>query len=407
MTETITIAEQAGLTPEVTHMKLQGHEQGSAALMLERMSAATAHGHYVPADVYPYLAGQTGLADLIIPGWALDGGRTAFLERLKEPTQRARIAREAERAMDARFNGAQGVYVIEIGQPLTRVMTERNISAGEAVIQLLERQEMNAILSFGRESDLIQILQYPAAAIACDCGASLKTAVHPRYYGTFPRVLGRYVREQQTLSWENAIRKMTGLPATLLGMIDQGYVMPGMAANLTVFDPRAITDRSTYERPTVPPEGVRFVLVNGALAVRDGKLTRRAAGQVLLRASDMPSRPESAQSRTLQASGRILSPASRVPVFISVRVSQEPADERARGRLSVADDQGRVLLETDSLGLLQTTDHWESFTAYASSAGHERAVSVVVDEADPLHPGLKWVRIRVEGNVAYEGALPR
>jgi N-acyl-D-amino-acid deacylase len=404
MGETITIAEQAGLTPEVTHMKLQGHEQGSAGVMLERMKAGGAHGRSVPADVYPYLAGQTGLADLIIPGWALDGGRAAFLQRLTDPLQRARIVKEAEEAMNARFNGAQGVYVIEIGEPLTRVMAERHLSAGAAVIQLLERQEMNAILSFGRESDLIEILKYPAAAIACDCGASLNTAVHPRYYGTFPRVLGHYVREERALSWEDAIRKMTGLPATLLGMIDQGYVMPGMAANVTVFDPGTIAARSSYERPTELPEGVRFVLVNGELAVRDGKVTGRTAGHVLLRASDMPSRSESIGKRALRAHGRVLGPASAVPVSIAVEMLQDASDRHARGRFSVTDNLGRVLLETDSMGLLQTTDRWGSFTAYVPSRG---AVSLVVDEADPLHRGVKWVRIRVGGKVVYEGALSR
>ena len=407
MVETITIAEQAGVTPEITHMKLQGQSQGTAAQMLERMRVENGRGHYVPADVYPYLAGQTGLADLIIPGWALDGGRAAFLQRIKDPAQRARIIKEAEAAMDARFNGPQGVYVIDIGQPLTRVMSERHLSAGEAVMQLLERQEMSAILSFGRESDLDQVLQYPAAAIACDCGASLSKAVHPRYYGTFPRVLGHYVREQHTLSWEDAIRKMTGLPASTLGMIEQGYIMPGMAANLTVFDPRTIIDHSTYERPTQLPEGIQFVLVNGELAVRRGEVTGRAAGEVLLRASDMPSRPQSTGSRRLQASGQLVSSSSGATVSVAVSALQGPSDLRAHGRLSVSDGGGHVLLDTDSLGLLQTAHHWASFTVYASPGGQGKAVSVVVDEADPLDPGGKRVRIRVDGKIAYEGALTK
>jgi hypothetical protein len=197
---------------------------------------------------------------------------------------------------------------------------------------------------------------------------------------------------------------MTGLPATLLGMIDQGYVMPGMAANITVFDPGTIAARSSYERPTELPEGVRFVLVNGELAVRDGKVTGRTAGRVLLRASDMPSRPESIGKRALRAQGRLLGPASTVPVSIAVEVSQNASDTHARGRLSVTDNLGRVLLETDSMGLLQTTERWASFTAYVPARG---AVSLVVDEVDPLHRGVKWVRIRVGGKVAYEGALSR
>jgi N-acyl-D-amino-acid deacylase len=409
MAETISIAEQAGLHPEITHMKVQGHEQGTATEALAMMTAATARGHYTPADVYPYLAGQSGLGALIIPGWALDGGRDAMLQRFKDPAQRAKIVREAERAMDARFGGAKGVFVVDIGKQLPAVMKELNVSAGEAIVQLLERKDMDAILSFGREDDLDKILQYPAAAIACDCGASLRSGVHPRFFGTFPRVLGHYVREQKLLSWEDALRKMTGLPATMLGMVDRGYVMPGMTADITVFDPRTIIDHSTYERPTERPEGVRFVLVNGRLAVKDGKLTGATAGHTLLRAAFMPSRPESGGSRSVRGDGMVASSGAKAGTYsavkISFEVSQAPADRRAHGRLKVVDEHGRVLIETDALGLLQTADLWASFTAYAVDRNAGEAVTVVVDEANPLSPGVRNVYLLEDGKIAYEGSL--
>src|SRR5699024_6540571 len=111
-----------------------------------------------------------------------------------------------------------------------------------------------AILRFGAEEDLVNFLQNPTTAVACDCGAS-KTAYHPRYFGTFPRVLGNYVREQGVLTWENAVRKMTGLPATMIGMVDRGFLAPGMVADITVFDPNTIIDHATFEQPELKSEG--------------------------------------------------------------------------------------------------------------------------------------------------------
>lgn len=409
MAETISIAERAGLHPEITHMKVQGHEQGSAAEALNALSAATARGHYTAADVYPYLAGQTGLGSLIIPAWALEGGRDAMLLRFKDPVKRSRIAHEAELTMQARFGGERGVYVLDIAQPLTEVMRTMGVSAGEAIIRLLERADMRAILSFGREDDLQKILQFPTAAIACDCGASLRSAIHPRYYGTFPRVLGHYVREQHLLSWQDALRKMTGLPATMLGMVNRGYLMPGMAADITVFDPHTVIDRSTYERPTEPPEGVRFVWVNGRLAVKDGKLTGTAAGHTLLRSSFMPMRPESRGTRELRGSGT-LSPdsttaSSPAHLQISFRAFQGDADRHARGQLIVQNDHGKVITQSNELGLLQVSGRWGSFTTYAFDEGAWRALTVVVDQENPLTPGAKNLYLVRDDAVTYAGVL--
>src|SRR6202000_1398931 len=125
-------------------------------------------------DAYPYLAGQTGLGALMVPGWAQDGGRLEMLKRFKDPELRARIAREIEEALNARFNGAEGVYLPQTQQQLVAIMREWHGTAGETIIQILEMGNPSAILRFGREEDLVKILQHPSTAIACDCGASLE-----------------------------------------------------------------------------------------------------------------------------------------------------------------------------------------------------------------------------------------
>ena len=124
--------------------------------------------------------------------------------------------------MTARFGGPQGVYLPRTQQQLTAVMKEMNAGAGETVLRILEQGDPGAILQFGIEDDLVKILQDPITSMACDCGASTATRVHPRFYGSYPRVLGRYVREQKIMTWEQAIRKSSWLPAATIGMTDRG-----------------------------------------------------------------------------------------------------------------------------------------------------------------------------------------
>jgi N-acyl-D-aspartate/D-glutamate deacylase len=283
MEETIAIGARAGVLPVITHMKVQGHEQGSADVILGRMRESEARGTPVAADAYPYLAGQTNLSALIIPGWAQDGGREALLQRLADPALRQRIVQEAEEAMDKRFGGPASVAFPAEGRTLPDVMQAMQVRAGEAVVRLLEERERGIIARFGIEADLVKILQYPSTSVACDCGAVDGGATHPRYHGSFPRVLGRYVREQQALTWEDAVRKMTGLPATTIGMTDRGVLEVGKAADVTVFDPRTIIDHATFEQPTRPSDGVRAVIVNGRLALRDGAPTGAQGGRPLVR----------------------------------------------------------------------------------------------------------------------------
>jgi N-acyl-D-amino-acid deacylase len=379
--ETIAIAARSGLIPIVTHMKAQGREQGSAAALLKMMDEATARGTYTAADVYPYLAGQSGLAALLIPGWALDGGREAMLERFARPEDRARIIKDAEAAMQARFGGPQGVYATGHKKELADAMKEFGVtSPGEALIRLLEQQDGGAILRFGVESDLVAILRHPSASVACDCGAVVPgTATHPRYYGSFPRVLGRYVREQRSLTWEEAIRKMTSLPAATIGLVNRGVVAPGMAADIAVFDPAAVTDRATFESPTAMPEGVRHVLVNGKLAWRDGAPTGERAGAVLLRGPHEPSRASSLGIER-KVSGR--SDASEVDV--NLNIEQAPGGRGARGRFRFLDRTSKINFEMLEPGLLQVAPGWAAVTGWGRIGTDERAFTVIVERADPL-----------------------
>jgi N-acyl-D-amino-acid deacylase len=378
--ETIAIAGRSGLMPVVTHMKAQGREQGSAPALLKMMDDASAKGVYVAADVYPYLAGQSGLAALMIPGWALDGGREAMLRRFSNPDERARIIKDAEEAMQARFGGPQGVYSTGHKKELVEAMKEFGVSSpGEALLRLLEQSDGGAILRFGVESDLVAILKHPTASVACDCGAVTGNAAHPRYYGSFPRVLGRYVREQQALTWEDAIRKMTGLPAATVGLVNRGLLAPGMAADIAIFDPGTILDRATFEAPTEMPVGMRHVLVNGTLAWKDGVATSERAGAVLLRGPHDPSRPMSA-AIARKVSGRIDSS----EVDANVNVEQAPNQRAPRGRFKLLDRTSKTTFELSEFGMLQVAPGWAAVTGRGRIGNDERALTVIVEQADPL-----------------------
>jgi N-acyl-D-aspartate/D-glutamate deacylase len=374
--ETIEIGKKAGLVPIVTHMKVQGHEQGTASDRLASLHAAASRGAYAAADAYPYLAGQSSLGALIVPGWAQEGGRASMLQRFADPATRARIVTEAEQAMTARFGGPQGVYLVRTQQELTDVMKQMQTGPGETVLRILEQGDPGAILRFGIEADIIEILRDPVTSMACDCGATTDTRVHPRFYGSFPRVLGRYVREQHIMSWEEAIRKSTSLPAATIGMVDRGLIRVGMAADITVFDPATVIDHSTYEEPALPSEGIRFVLVNGQIALADGHSTGVRAGRPLTRTSHMPSRPSG--------------PATPGRVF------------------SIKGSETQPSLTIDPVGSLQTAGSgWTSVTGLtgASSPGGARAVTVIVDEQNNS-PGNVTVVVMLEGAPPWSGTMP-
>jgi len=401
MAETIEIGGVTGTVPVITHMKIQGREQGSVEEVVAMMREATERGVYTAADAYPYLAGQTSLAALIIPGWAQEGGQDAARARFRDPELRARIIEEANEAIAARFGGPEGVFLPETQRELTDVMVNLGAtSGGDAVVRMLEEQNPTAILRFGSESDLIGILRHPTTSVSCDCDATPGPAAHPRYYGTFPRVLGRYVREQNVLTLEDAVRKMTGLPATTIGLLDRGFVSVGMAADLTVFDPETVIDHSTYEDPTAPSEGIVHVVLNGVMALRDGAATGAQAGTTLVRSPNLPARAmEFDRARTVTIEG-VVTPtdeSGRVPFQVSIDVEQGAADAAASGAFRAWGDDGRELTAV-SIGLLQTGESWAGFTArLRDENGLERSASIVIDRNDPFSPGGATLRIAVEG----------
>ena len=392
ITETMAIGTKAGLVPVITHMKATGREQGTADEMLASMTQATRRGHYTAADAYPYLAGQSGLGALIIPGWAVEGGRPEFLKRIADPATRAKIIAEAERAMHARFGGPQGVYLPRSQQELTAVMKEMNAGPGETVLRILEKGDPGAILRFGIEEDLVNILKDPATSMACDCGATTATGgMHPRFFGSYPRVLGRYVREQKIMTWEQAIRKSTWLPAATIGMTDRGLIAPGMAADIAIIDPNTVIDRATYESPAMPSEGVRFVLVNGKVALENGAPTGVKGGAALFRTVNMPSRPVNDSLRTLRASGTV--GGKRIAIDLT---------HRAGGREAIGSFTVDGFEPIKKFGVLQTTTGWASFTTVTAG----RALEVIIDTHDPANRGSVTVAVNVEGAPAVRGTLP-
>ena len=264
--ETVAIGEKSGLVPVVTHMKVAGPRAGHApAQVLASMAQATRRGHYTAADAYPYLAGQ--IRSRLADHSRLGAGRRPRGDA--EAIRRSGVARahhqgsrggddRALRRPAGRVSAAHaaGADRGDEGDERGRRRNGRCASSSRAAIRARSSASARRRIS-------IKILQDPSTSMACDCGASTATRVHPRFYGSFPRVLGRYVREQKIMSWEQAIRKSSWLPAATIGMSDRGLIALGMAADITVFDPNTIIDHATYENPALPSEGVRHVLVNG------------------------------------------------------------------------------------------------------------------------------------------------
>jgi len=390
ISETLAIARAAGLSPTLTHVKVTGQELGTAKDVLAMMATATTSGFYAAADVYPYIAGQTRLHALLIPGWAQDGGRAAMIARFADPALRARIVAETEQTLTGRLGGPDAVYLPATRQQLVDIMRAQNISAGEAIVRTTEQGEVSAVLRFGVERDVIAFLQHPTISVACDCGATASPFVHPRFYGTFPRVLGRYVREQNVLTWEDAVRKMTALPAATIGMVDRGLLAVGMAADVTVFDPSRIIDHATYEAPVQLSEGVRHVIVNGRMALRDGQVTGERAGRILTRTAHMPTRPMS-----LDGSRRVLAKTS----MVEIDVTQGVTDRRGAGIVRIRDAEKSLSVEATELGVVQVTDRWATFSGRArvSSSGPELPFRVIVDQANPRLPGASVLSVSVAG----------
>ncbi|HXW04559.1 MAG TPA: D-aminoacylase [Vicinamibacterales bacterium] len=303
--EAIRIGREAGTPVEVLHFKrssiqldaaVQKPSIQEAAALLE---AAQRDGVKIYADVYPYPASQTTLS-VRIPDWAREGGRQKMLERLRDPATREKIRNEVRATFGRGTGGATGDTILFglttyephrrfQGRRVTEIASELGVEPAEAILELVDKADglTSAVYFSMREEDVRYALTLPWTTIGSDGSALAPEGIlarghpHPRSYGTFPRVLARYVREQQALTLAEAIRKMTSLPASRLGLADRGSIAVGRRADLVVFDAATIIDRANYARPHRLAEGVRHLVVNGEAVIRNGAHTGARPGRVL------------------------------------------------------------------------------------------------------------------------------
>jgi N-acyl-D-amino-acid deacylase len=299
--EAITVGREADLPVQISHVKSAGRSNwGKIGEALALIDAARAEGLDVMGDVYPYTASSTTLRTLL-PDWALEGGVDAMLVRLRDPEIRARIRRELESPATAGTSlleraGWDSIMISFCatrkdaeGKRLTEVAAARGMDPFDAAVELLldEGGKAYMILFQLDEKDLRRALVHPHIMIGSDGSALAPSGPmgggkpHPRSYGTFPRVLGEYAREQRLLSLPQAVHKMTGLPAQRLGLRDRGVIRPGARADLVIFDPRTVADQATYDDPHRYPVGIDHVLVNGRFVIKDGQHTGSLPGRVL------------------------------------------------------------------------------------------------------------------------------
>ncbi len=292
--EAIRIGRESGMPTHISHHKAAGRQNwGRTAETLAIIEQARHSGSDVTVDVYPYTAGST-LLYAMLPPWAQAGGVTAMLERLRDPISRDLIRKELSEPSTrweniARAAGWAGIFISTCpakpeveGHSVAELAKEAGKGEADYVFDLLVEVGGRAtmILHMMDEADVQRVLSYEGAMIGSD-GIPLPGKPHPRWAGTFSRVVGHYRREQHLFDLSTAIWKMTGLPADRFGLKDRGRIQTGKAADLVVFDPDQVNDRATFEDPLLGPAGVSAVVVNGVVVVRDGQLTGDRPGLVL------------------------------------------------------------------------------------------------------------------------------
>jgi N-acyl-D-amino-acid deacylase len=304
--EAITIGERAGTPVEVFHLKV-AHQPGWGILMdsiRQTVDAARARGVDVAADLYVYTAGGTGL-EATIPSWAHEGGTDSLKARLANPEIRARLKREINTGSPGWWNiieaagGWNGVVLVNARNPQNAKYEQKNIAQiaqetgrdpADAAWDLVAqgRGRVMAIYHMMGEPDIETALRFPWTSIGSDAGAVLQIGTpdetglpHPRSFGNFPRVIAKYVRERHVLTLPDAIRKMTGWPATRMRLANRGTIAVGNWADVTIFDYDRLQDNATYEHPMEFPTGIEWVLVNGVVTIDHGRHTGAKAGHVL------------------------------------------------------------------------------------------------------------------------------
>lgn len=302
--EAFHIGREAGMPVEIWHLKVAGRPYwGRMPQVLAKIDSARTSGLDVTADQYPYIASATGLA-AVIPAWAHDGGRDSMLARLRDPARRAAIRDSLVGPLGRGENmwrgagGADGILIASVyedslralqGRRVGEIARERSRDPLETLFDILvaDHGRTGAIYFSMNEDDLRAAMVVDWVAVNTDYGGVAPDGPfadirpHPRTYGSFARILGRYVRDLHLLSLEQAIRKMTSLAAQRVSLRDRGLVVAGMYADLTIFDPATIADRATFADPHQPSVGVRHVFVNGQAVLRGGVLTAARPGRGL------------------------------------------------------------------------------------------------------------------------------
>jgi len=296
VTETIRIGEATGARVQVSHLKVDSPSRwGASTRALALIDAARARGVDVRADQYAYTAASSGLA-IRFPAWSLEGGADAIRQRLNDVATWARIKEEmrgllAERGLADLSFATVASYEAD---PSLNGLSMKDVAAKlvgssdggaqlEAARLMLLRGGASMVYHFMSDEDVERIMRHPQVAVASDSSALTvgEGVPHPRGYGDNARVLGEYVRVRRVIALEEAVRKMTSLPATHFRFAGRGLLKPGYAADLVLFDPATVADRATFDRPHQYAAGIPHVIVNGEFVVRDGALTRARPGHVL------------------------------------------------------------------------------------------------------------------------------
>jgi N-acyl-D-amino-acid deacylase len=304
MKEVFEIARRARIPVEIWHLKTAYQKNwGRMPEILRRIAAARRSGLKITADVYPYVAGSTSLT-ACLPPWVLEGGTEKMLERIKDTRIRQQLKKEIPADSKDWENiylgsgGAGGILISSVvnrdlerwqGKRLSEIAAAQKKEPLEALFDFIiaDHGQTGAIFFMMKEEDMQAALKSPFVTICTDSGARAtdgplsRSKSHPRGWGTYPRILGRYVRDQRLMPLEMAIHKMTGLPASNLGLKQRGLLREGYFADITIFDPKTVIDRATFEEPNQYPVGINFVIVNGQVEVDGGRRTPALAGRVL------------------------------------------------------------------------------------------------------------------------------
>jgi N-acyl-D-aspartate/D-glutamate deacylase len=296
--ECLAVGRRSNIPVQLSHHKVERRRNwGLVKQTLGMMREARESGMDISTDVYPYTAFMTGLAVILLPQWAQAGGGSEIVERLKDPATRARIVKhiiaddpdwdQIRVGFSRNRRDAQGMTLVALGNKEGR-------SPLDAALNLLIDEEgmVGAAYFAMSEDDVEEIMRDPYTMIGSDGVAAAPVGqlgedkIHPRTYGTFPRVLGEYVRRRSVISLEESVRRMTSLPASRMRISDRGCVEPGYYADLVVFNPDKVVDLATFDNPHQFSTGIEHVLVNGRMAIRNGRQTDSLAGKVLRRSTN-------------------------------------------------------------------------------------------------------------------------